>query len=89
MGYFEIFSPIDGHYKIIQKIGHPVHCEQPKKNIFFAKFKKKSDKIGLNLYCDMKKKTVRELSMEIEQLENCAPPFSLQLGAPPFSLLFI
>ena len=67
MGCFEIISLKDGHSKITKNIGHPVQPRQ----FFFAEFKNLSDRRDSNLYFDMKKVTVRQLLMEIEQLENC------------------
>ena len=75
MGCFEIISHKNGHSKMTQKIGHSV---QPIKNtFFFTEFKNTSDRKDLNLFFYMKKVTVRQLLMEIEQLENfgCFCPF--------------
>ena len=55
MECFEIFSPEDGYSKITPKKLDTLYSQQ---NIFFAKFKNSSDRIDLNLYCEMKKITV-------------------------------
>ena len=75
IGCFEIFSPEDGYSKITKKNWHPV---QPNKNIFFAKFKNSSDRIDLNLYCDMKKnncKIIIDGNRAVEKLWLFLPLF--------------